>query len=149
MTALDNICARPPAHWVVWIHRIHTAGEANGSTTMVVMLIVCSCCVLQSLLVVALIVCKKVPKHNLKVCILPYYQVNRHYFLAHPCVHHTMWNISSMASNSVKFKSQVDKEEWCNQTIPCSLLRIQLDSCFGQKVCTHDNVVFDIVVVEY
>ncbi len=75
MRALDNICARPPAPWAVWIHWIHTAGRASGSTTMVVMFVVCLYCVLQSLLVIEPIVCKKVPEHNLKVPILPYYKV--------------------------------------------------------------------------
>jgi hypothetical protein len=46
-------------------------------------------CVMRSLLVVSLIVCKNVPEHDLKVCILPYYKVNRHYMLTHPHVHHT------------------------------------------------------------
>jgi hypothetical protein len=89
MTASENIYARPSAPWTAWIHQIHAAGGASGSTTMVVMFIVCLCCGLRSLLVGTLIVCEKVPEHNLKVRILPYYEVNRHYFLAHPRVHHT------------------------------------------------------------
>ena len=48
------------------------------------------CVVLWSLLVVSLIVYEKVPEHNLKLCILPYYKVNRHYFLTHPHVHHAI-----------------------------------------------------------
>ncbi len=31
---------------------------------------------------------KKYQKNNLTVNILPYYKVNRHYSVAHPCVHH-------------------------------------------------------------
>jgi hypothetical protein len=70
--ALENICAMSPAPKAVWIHQLHAAGGASGSITMVVMFVVCLCCVLQSLL----IVCKKLPEHNLKVCILPYDKVN-------------------------------------------------------------------------
>jgi hypothetical protein len=47
------------------------------------------CCVFVVLcVVVSLVVCKKVTEHNLKVHILPYYNVNRHYFLIDPGVHH-------------------------------------------------------------
>ncbi len=48
------------------------------------------CCVFVLCVVVSLVVCKKVPEHNLKVCILPYYKVSRCYFLAHPRVHHVI-----------------------------------------------------------
>jgi hypothetical protein len=44
IVALDNICARPPTPWAAWNHQIHAAGEASGSTTMVVMFVVCLCC---------------------------------------------------------------------------------------------------------
>jgi hypothetical protein len=30
--------------WAAWIHRLHTAGGARGSITMVVMVVVCLCC---------------------------------------------------------------------------------------------------------
>ena len=43
-TALEQACARPPATWKVWIHRIHTAGGARGSITMVVVFVGCLCC---------------------------------------------------------------------------------------------------------
>jgi hypothetical protein len=39
---------------------------------------------------VSLIVCKKVPENNLKVQILPYYKVSRHYLVPHISLHHTM-----------------------------------------------------------
>jgi hypothetical protein len=55
----------------VWIHQIHAAGGASGSITMVVMIVVCLGCVFG----LSLVVCKKVPEHNLKVRILPYYKV--------------------------------------------------------------------------
>jgi hypothetical protein len=44
IVALDNICARPPAPRAAWNHQIHTAGGASGSTTMVVMFVVCVYC---------------------------------------------------------------------------------------------------------
>jgi hypothetical protein len=38
--ASDNICARLPTTWAVWIHQIYAAGWASGSITMVVMFVV-------------------------------------------------------------------------------------------------------------
>jgi hypothetical protein len=63
---------------------------------MVVMFVVCLCCVLQSLLVASLIVCKKVPEHTLKIRISPYYKVIRKYLVTHPRVHHTGKLISEL-----------------------------------------------------
>jgi hypothetical protein len=43
MGASEKICGRPPTPPAAWIHQIHAAGGASGSTTMVmffVMLIV-------------------------------------------------------------------------------------------------------------
>ncbi len=60
----------------------HAIGGASGSITMVVIFVVCLCCVLQSYLSYV----KKVPEHNIKVCILPYYKVDRHFFWSnHMC----------------------------------------------------------------
>ncbi len=42
--ALENICARPPATRMLWIHWIHAAGGASGSITMVVVFVGCLCC---------------------------------------------------------------------------------------------------------
>ncbi len=42
--ASDNICARPPTTWTVWIHRTHTTGGASSSITMVVVFVGCLCC---------------------------------------------------------------------------------------------------------
>ncbi len=66
--ALDNICARPPATRVAWIHLIHAAGGASGLITMVVMFVVCLCCVFGP----SLITCKKVQEHNLKAQVKRY-----------------------------------------------------------------------------
>ncbi len=48
------------------------------------------CCVLVfSLFWLLSLVCKKIPEHNLKVRISPYYKVNRCYALTHIGMHHT------------------------------------------------------------
>ncbi len=44
IAALDNIYARSHAPWAAWNHQIHAAGGASGSTTMVVMFVVCLWC---------------------------------------------------------------------------------------------------------
>jgi hypothetical protein len=49
------------------------------------------CCVFVLCIAVSFVVCRKVPEHNLKVHILPYYKVNRHYFLTHIGMRHTKW----------------------------------------------------------
>jgi hypothetical protein len=49
MAASKNICDRLATPWAVLIHQINAAGGASGSTTMVVMFVVCLCCVLLSL----------------------------------------------------------------------------------------------------
>jgi hypothetical protein len=73
--ALDSICARPPAHQAVWIHQIQAAGGAGGSITMVMVFV--------RLFVLFVRI------FYLKVLVLPYYKVNRRYFLIHLGVHHT------------------------------------------------------------
>jgi hypothetical protein len=35
MAAMEKVCARPPTPWAAWVHQIHAAGGASGSTTMV------------------------------------------------------------------------------------------------------------------
>ncbi len=42
------------------------------------------CCVFVLCITISLVVCKKVPEHNLKVHILPYCKVNMHYFFGPP-----------------------------------------------------------------
>jgi hypothetical protein len=42
--SLGHIRARLPTIWVAWIHRIHAAGGASGSITMVEMFVACLCC---------------------------------------------------------------------------------------------------------
>jgi hypothetical protein len=37
--ALAKICGRPPAPPAAWIHQIHAAGGASGSTTMVMLIV--------------------------------------------------------------------------------------------------------------
>ena len=37
--ALEKICARPPTPWAVWVHQIHAAGGASGSTTTVMVFV--------------------------------------------------------------------------------------------------------------
>jgi hypothetical protein len=37
--ALDNTCARPPAHQAVWINQIQAAVGASGSITMVLVFV--------------------------------------------------------------------------------------------------------------
>ena len=49
MEALTKVCARLSATWVAWIHQIHAAGEVGGSTTMVVVFVVCLCVVVDGL----------------------------------------------------------------------------------------------------
>ena len=49
MEALTKVCARPPAPWAAWIHQIHAAGGVDGSTTMVVVFVVCLCVVVDGL----------------------------------------------------------------------------------------------------
>ncbi len=96
----------PPNPQVAWICRIHTAGGASSSTTttMVVAFIVClCCCVMQSLLIV--VTCMyRVPEHNIKVCILPYYKVSGVIFLSHLRVHHTPWWIINTLFHDEKTK---------------------------------------------
>jgi hypothetical protein len=45
----------------------NAAGGVGGSTTMVMVFVVCLCCVLRFVWSLSLIICKKVPEHNLKV----------------------------------------------------------------------------------
>jgi hypothetical protein len=73
--ALDRICARPPTPRMTWIHRIHATGGWRGKRLHCHGGDVC-CVVLWLCAAVKLIACNKVPEHNLKVCILPYYKVN-------------------------------------------------------------------------
>jgi hypothetical protein len=49
---LEKICAKTPAPQAALIHQIHTVRGVGGSTTMVVVFVVCFCCVLQSRLVI-------------------------------------------------------------------------------------------------
>ena len=49
IVASENTCARPPAPWLAWIYQIHAAGGIGGSTTMVVVFIVCLCVVVDGL----------------------------------------------------------------------------------------------------
>ncbi len=84
--ASENIRARLSAHQAAWIHWIQAARGASGSITMVVMFAVCLCWVMRS----HLSYIKKVPEHNLKVRILPYYKVNMCTILTHIGVHHTV-----------------------------------------------------------
>ena len=56
---------------------------------MVVVFVVCLCCVLHLVWLSSLVVCKKVLENILRGLILPYYKVNRCYFVAHPDLHHT------------------------------------------------------------
>jgi hypothetical protein len=39
MAALGHTCARPPTPQAAWVHQIHTAGGASGSTTMVMVFV--------------------------------------------------------------------------------------------------------------
>jgi hypothetical protein len=66
-SALDNICARPPAPPAAWNHQICTAGEVSGSTTMVVMIVVCLCCCGWTCDVTSSTYVKKRYKNNLKM----------------------------------------------------------------------------------
>jgi hypothetical protein len=47
------------------------------------------CCVFVLCVSISRVVCKKVPEYNLKVQILPYYKVSRHYIVPHIGLHHT------------------------------------------------------------
>jgi hypothetical protein len=62
--ALDNICARPPAPWVVWIHQIHAAERASDSITMAMVLV-------RSFVLFVRI-------FKIERLIVPYYKVNMH-----------------------------------------------------------------------
>jgi hypothetical protein len=62
--ALDNICARPPAPWVAWIHQIHAAGRASGSITMAMVFV-------RSFVLFVRI-------FKIERLIVPYYKVNMH-----------------------------------------------------------------------
>jgi hypothetical protein len=70
--ALKDICARPPIPQAVWYHQIHDAGGVSGSIT-IVMVFVRSCFLCGFF--------------NLRGLILPYYKVNRCYFV--PQIDHT------------------------------------------------------------
>jgi hypothetical protein len=94
MVASDKICARPPTPWAVWVHQIHTARGVGNYATIVVVFVVCLRCVLWYLLVVSLIGCKKVPEHNLKVCISPYSIRLIGIIFTHPRMYHT-YNVSN------------------------------------------------------
>jgi hypothetical protein len=39
MAASEKICGRPPTPPAAWIHQIHAAGGASGSTTMVMLFV--------------------------------------------------------------------------------------------------------------
>jgi hypothetical protein len=43
MAAPENVCTKLPTPWAAWYHQIHAAGGVGGSTTMVVVFVVCSC----------------------------------------------------------------------------------------------------------
>jgi hypothetical protein len=43
MAALGRTCTRPPTPQAAWIHQIHAAGGASGSTTMVMVFVCCLC----------------------------------------------------------------------------------------------------------
>ena len=65
IAALEKICARASAPQAVSIHQIHTARGVGGSTTMVVVFVVCVCCVLWSrLVIVTCCLCRQVPRDN-------------------------------------------------------------------------------------
>ena len=43
--ALEKICGGVPTPPAAWIHKIHAAGGASGSATMVMVLVSCAFCV--------------------------------------------------------------------------------------------------------
>jgi hypothetical protein len=72
---LGSMDSSNPHHWRgTWLH--HHGGDVL--------------CVFFLCVAVSLVVCRKGPEHNLKVLILPYYEVNRHYVLTHIGMHHTI-----------------------------------------------------------
>jgi hypothetical protein len=59
------------------------------------------CVVLWLCVAGSLVVRKKVPEHNLKVRILLYYKVNRHFLVPHIGMHHTIHFSASTGQNAV------------------------------------------------
>ena len=49
MEALTKVCARLSAPRAAWYHQIHAAGGVGGTTTMVVVFVVCVCVVVDEL----------------------------------------------------------------------------------------------------
>jgi hypothetical protein len=49
MEALEQTCARPPNSQAAWIHQIHAVGGVDGSTTIMVVFVVCLCVVVDGL----------------------------------------------------------------------------------------------------
>ena len=52
MEVLETICGRPPTPSAAWIHQIHAAGVASGSTTMVMLFVMLFVLFVRSCLVV-------------------------------------------------------------------------------------------------
>jgi hypothetical protein len=66
-SSLDKVMRKAAHPLGGMIHKHHAAGGIGGSTNMAVVFVVCLCCVLHLVWLSSLVVCKKVPEHNLKV----------------------------------------------------------------------------------
>ncbi len=124
---------QPPLGWHGFIESMLLEEQAAPPPRWWCLLCVCVvCCGL--FWSSSLVVCKKVPEHNLnKVRILPHYKVNRHYLVAHPHMHHApchdgyshCW--SQIKMGVVKWHSYVGLS--MHPTIACWLL---LNRCIGR-----------------
>jgi hypothetical protein len=113
--AQERTCSRPPTPQATWVHQIHAAGGASGSTTMVMVFVrwfVCFCVVFDSWLVSRA---------------RPTYVLEGHK-VSHPGLHHTkssseaqmmkcyilvFWYLFLGTCLLVKFSRQKRHRTWC------------------------------------